>query len=141
MSPRGKFLLGASFVVVTVGFLMAEGIKDTGVYFLVPAELAERVERDSSVYDVGIRVGGNVVNGSIERDIAAHTVTFDVTDGEATFPVVYNGIVPDMFADDIEVVVEGRLSRDGTIRATNVLAKCGSRYESVPEYDGSHTTT
>ena len=43
MKPRGKFLLGAGLVTLTVGFLMAEGIKDTGVYFLTPAELAERV--------------------------------------------------------------------------------------------------
>jgi cytochrome c-type biogenesis protein CcmE len=45
--------------------------------------------------------------------------------------VTYKGLVPDTFtdADDIEVVVEGRLGRDGVIRATDVLAKCGSRYE------------
>ena len=61
MNAKGKFVLGAGLVILTVGFLMAEGIKDTGVYFLMPAELAERVAEDSSMYDVGIRVGGNVV--------------------------------------------------------------------------------
>lgn len=133
MNPRGKFLLGAGLITVTVGFLMAEGIKDTGVYFLTPAELAERVATDSSLYDVGIRVGGNVVKGSITRDVASQTITFEVTDGDATFPVVYRGIAPDTFTDEVEVVVEGRLAVEGTIEATTLLAKCGSRYEAVPE--------
>ncbi len=133
MTPKGKFVLGAGLVTLTVGFLMAEGIKDTGVYFLMPAELAERVATDPSMYDVGIRVGGMVVAGSIERDVATQTLEFEVTDGEATFPVTYQGLAPDTFTDDVEVVVEGRLSPEGTIRATSVLAKCGSRYEAVAE--------
>ncbi len=133
MSPKGKFLLGAGLVTLTVGFLMAEGIKDTGVYFLTPAELADRVASDSSLYDVGIRVGGNVVKGSITRNVATQTITFEITDGDATFPVVYRGLAPDTFTDEVEVVVEGRLAFEGTIQATTVLAKCGSRYEAVPE--------
>ena len=133
MSPKGKFLLGAGLVTLTVGFLMAEGIKDTGVYFLTPGELAERVASNSSLYDVGIRVGGNVVKGSITRNVASQTITFGITDGDATFPVVYHGIAPDTFTDEVEVVVEGRLGVEGTIQATTLLAKCGSRYEAVPE--------
>lgn len=132
-------MLGAGLVILTVGFLMAEGIKDTGVYFLMPAELAERVASDASMYEVGIRVGGTVVAGSIERDVATMTLEFEVTDGEATFPVTYQGLVPDTFMDDGEVVVEGRLSPEGTIHATTVLAKCGSRYEAVAE-DVAETT-
>ena len=138
MSPKGKFLLGAGLVTLTVGFLMAEGIKDTGVYFLTPGELAERVASNSSLYDVGIRVGGNVVKGSVTRDVASQTITFEVTDGDATFPVVYRGLVPDTFSDEGEVVVEGRLAIEGTIHATTVLAKCGSKYEAVVE--GEPTT-
>lgn len=132
MNPKAKFFMGAGLVVGTVGFLMAEGIKDTGVYFLMPGELAERVQADPSIYDLGIRVGGNVVAGSIEKDPGARLITFEVTDGTATYPVVFHGIAPDTFTDEVEVVVEGRLTREGTLEATNVLAKCGSRYEAVP---------
>ncbi len=139
MSPRAKFLLGAGLVTLTVGFLMAEGIKDTGVYFLTPSELAVRVAGDSTMYDVGIRIGGNVAKGSVERHVASQTLKFEVTDGAVSYPVVYVGIAPDTFTEDVEVVVEGRLTRDGTIRATNVLAKCGSRYEAVPERDQAST--
>jgi cytochrome c-type biogenesis protein CcmE len=132
MKARSKFIGGAGLVVVTVGVLMAQGIKDTGVYFLKPAELAERAAADQTIYNVGLRIGGNVVKGSIARDIGTQTVTFEVTDGTATFPVVFRGIPPDTFTDEVQVVVEGRLSPDGTLQATNVLAKCGSRYEAVP---------
>ena len=139
MTPKGKFVLGAGLVTLTVGFLMAEGIKDTGVYFLRPAELAERVATDPSMYDVGIRVGGNVVPGSIQRDVATQTLKFEITDGEVAFPVTYQGLAPDTFTDDVEVVVEGRLLPEGTIHATTVLAKCGSRYEAVAEDEAEAT--
>lgn len=132
MKPRAKFLIGAGLVVVTVSVLMAEGIKDTGVYFLMPAELAARVQTDPTIYDVGLRIGGDVVPGSINKDLSTQTITFQVTDGVKTYPVRYNGIAPDTFTDEVQVVVEGRLQRDGTIEASNVLAKCGSRYEAVP---------
>jgi cytochrome c-type biogenesis protein CcmE len=132
MKARIKFLIGAALVTVSVGYLMASGIKDTGVYFVTPAELASRVAADPSFKDVGVRMGARVVSGSIERDVASQTIAFQVTDGVETYPVVYHGIAPDTFDDDADVVVEGRLLADGTFRATTLLAKCGSRYEAEP---------
>jgi cytochrome c-type biogenesis protein CcmE len=133
MHARTKFLGAAVMVVGTVGYLMATGIKDTGMYFLTPSELAARVERDPSFRNVGVKMGARVVSGSIQRDVASQTITFTVTDGRQTYPVVYRGLAPDTFTDDVDVVVEGRLMPDGTFRATTLLAKCGSRYESVPQ--------
>jgi cytochrome c-type biogenesis protein CcmE len=124
--------MGAVLITVSVGYLMASGIKDTGVYFVTPAELAERVQTDAAFRDVGVRMGARVVTGSIERDVASQTITFEVTDGVQTYPVVYRGLAPDTFTDDADVVVEGRLMADGTFRATTLLAKCGSRYEAEP---------
>jgi cytochrome c-type biogenesis protein CcmE len=131
-APTKVFVAGI-FVLGTVGYLMASGIKDTGVYFVTPTELAAKVAADPSFRDVGVKMGATVVKGSIERDVASQTITFQVTDGERTYPVVYRGLAPDTFTDEVEVVVEGRLQADGTFRATTLLAKCGSRYETVPE--------
>ena len=133
MRAPTKVLLAGVFVFVTVGYLMASGIKETGVYFLTPSELAEKVAADPSFHDVGIKMGARVVPGTIERDVATQTATFQVTDGTQTYPVVYRGLTPDTFTDEADVVVEGRLQPDGTFRATTLLAKCGSRYEAVPE--------
>jgi cytochrome c-type biogenesis protein CcmE len=131
MSPRNKFLLGAGIIIASVIFLIASGVKETGVYFLTPTELFSKVEADPTFYDVGIKVGAKVVPGSIRRDDAARRVDFAVSDGDKQFEVTYVGIVPDTFTDanDIEVIVEGKYGRDGVFRATEVLAKCGSRYE------------
>ncbi len=133
MRAPTKVLLAGVLVSVTVGYLMASGIKETGVYFLTPSELAEKVAADPSFRDVGVKMGASVVPGTIERDVATQTVRFQATDGTQTYPVVYRGLAPDTFTDEADIVVEGRLQPDGTFRATTLLAKCGSRYEAVPE--------
>lgn len=133
MKARTRVLIGGALVVGTVGYLMASGIKDTGVYFLTPTELAGRVTADPSFYNVGVKMGARVVHGSIQRDVASQTISFKVTDGTQNYPVIYRGLAPDTFTDDVDVVVEGRLMPDGTFRATTLLAKCGSKYESVPK--------
>ena len=71
--------------------------------------------------------------GPIRREPGGREVAFRVTDGAQTYPVVYRGLIPDTFTDSVDVVVEGRLGRDGTFRATTLLAKCASRYENAPD--------
>jgi len=132
MKASTKFVIGGALVLSTVGYLMATGIKQTGVYYLTPSELAARVEADRSFYDVGVKMGARVVRGSITRDVATQTITFRATDGEHTWPVVYRGLAPDTFTDEVDVIVEGRLQSDGVFHATTLLAKCGSRYEAAP---------
>ena len=133
MKAGTKFATGAVLIVGSVGYLMASGIKQTGQYFLTPSELAQRVSADPSFYDLGLKVGARVVRGTVSKDVATQTLRFHITDGTVNYPVVFKGLPPDTFTDSVEVVVEGRLQRDGVIHATNVLAKCGSRYEAVPK--------
>ncbi len=132
MKAGTKFIIGGALVLATVGYLMATGIKETGVYYLTPSELATRVQQDHSFYNVGVKMGARVVKGSITRDVATQTITFRATDGQNTWPVVYRGLAPDTFTDEVDVVVEGRLQTDGVFHATTLLAKCGSRYEAAP---------
>ncbi len=69
MKAGHKFLLGAAIIVSSVGFLITEGVKETGVYFLTPAELAAKTATDPSfVENVGFKVGAKVVPGSVRRD-------------------------------------------------------------------------
>jgi len=133
MNAGAKFTIGAVLIVGSVGWLMASGIKQTGQYFLTPSELSQKVAADPSFYDVGMKVGARVVPGSVTRQVATQTLSFRITDGSASYPVTFHGLPPDTFTDSVEVVVEGRLQKDGLIHATNVLAKCGSRYEAVPK--------
>jgi cytochrome c-type biogenesis protein CcmE len=138
MKAGHKFLIGAAVIVGSVALLMAEGVKQFGQYSLKPSELAQRVARDPSLYDTGLKMEAKVVPGSVRRDPATQTIDFKVTDGTQVYPVTYRGLAPDTFTDaqDIEVVVEGRLGRDGVFRATTLLAKCGSRYEAKYNAEG-----
>ncbi|HEY0971306.1 MAG TPA: cytochrome c maturation protein CcmE [Gemmatimonadales bacterium] len=139
MKPRTKFAIGGVFVLGTAAFLMATSIGETAVYYLTPNELAAKVVEDPSFYGTGVKVGGRVVPGTIQREEGGRLIRFVVTDtaqGGRTFPVVYRGVAPDTFTDGVDVVVEGRLGEDGTFQATTLLAKCASRYENAPEYPG-----
>ena len=99
----------------------------------VSPELTAKVAADSTFRNSGVRVGARVVPGSIQRFPGGREYAFRVTDGSRTLPVVFHGIAPDTFTDSVDVVVEGRIGTDGTFRATTLLAKCASRYESAPE--------
>jgi cytochrome c-type biogenesis protein CcmE len=138
MKARTKFLIGGVLVLATSGYLMATSIEETGTYYLTPTELATKVQQDPSFYGTGVKVGARVVPGSIVRAPGGRSMQFEVTDGAKSFPVSYRGIAPDTFTDGVDVVVEGRMDRDGTFAATTVLAKCASRYENAPEkYQGT----
>lgn len=133
MNARSKFLIGGAVVLGTAGYLMASSISETAQYYLTPVELASRVAADPGFVETGVKVGARVVPGSIKRSAGGREVAFNMTDGSRSYPVVYRGLIPDTFTDSVDVVVEGRLGRDGTFRATVLLAKCASRYENAPD--------
>lgn len=135
MKPRTKFAIGGLLVLASASYLMASSIGETGMYYLTPNELAAKVAADPSFRETGVKVGGRVVEGSIEREPGGRMVRFVVVDssGAQSYPVVYRGIAPDTFTDGVDVVLEGRLDVEGTFQATTLLAKCASRYENAPE--------
>ena len=90
-------------------------------YFFTPTELKDR----NIPSEKRIKVGGMVLNGSVER--ASSTISFTITDYENSVKVVYDGIVPDLFKEDSGVVVLGIL-RNKTIYAEEVLAKHDENY-------------
>lgn len=78
--------------------------------------------------DRTIRVGGMVVEGSVQRGGADLTTTFAVTDYEAEVTVTYTGILPDLFSEGEGVVASGKLGPDGVLVASEVLAKHDENY-------------
>jgi cytochrome c-type biogenesis protein CcmE len=133
MKPRTKFLIGGGLVLASAGYLMASSISETGMYYVTPTELTTKIAADPTLHGVGIKLGARVVPGSIKRAPGGREYAFVVTDGAREIPVQYRGIAPDTFTVGVDVVVEGRMGQDGTFRATTLLAKCASRYESAPE--------
>ena len=92
--------------------------------FFPPAEVA------AGKAPVGqpIRIGGMVVDGSVKRSPDSLKVAFEVTDFEASVPVEYEGILPDLFDEGQGAVASGVLGSDGVLRATEVLAKHDENY-------------
>ena len=92
--------------------------------FYPPVEVAA----GAAPLDTPIRVGGMVVDGSVQRASDSLEVRFSVTDYQATVDIVYAGILPDLFAEGEGVVASGRLGADGVLRADEVLAKHDENY-------------
>jgi cytochrome c-type biogenesis protein CcmE len=92
--------------------------------FYPPAEIAA----GNAPVGQPIRVGGMVVDGSVQRSDNSLEVRFELTDYEATVPVVYVGILPDLFGEGQGAVASGMLNDEGVLQASEVLAKHDENY-------------
>lgn len=136
MKKQRRFVAVGVLLAGVVGYLMVTGMRDSMVYYYTPAELVAKSVADPSVHELGVKVGGRVVPGTVRFDPKTLDLRFDVVDiatGRTRFPVQYQGPLPDTFEEGRDVVVEGRLTSAGLFEATTVLTKCGSRYEAVEE--------
>ena len=75
-----------------------------------------------------IRVGGMVVDGSVQRSDDSLLVRFELTDYQGSVPVAYEGILPDLFDEGQGAVAAGKLDQQGVLQATEVLAKHDENY-------------
>lgn len=136
MKKQNKFLLGGSVVIAMVGYLMVTGMRDSMVYYHTPAELVSMVASDPGYHEMGVRVGGRVVPGTVQFDRRTLDLRFEVIDietGTVQFPVTFQGPLPDTFTEGADVLIEGRFTEAGVFEATQLTTKCGSRYEAAPE--------
>lgn len=136
MKKQRKFAIGGAVVAGVVGYLMITGMQDSMIYYHTPAELVAKTAADPSYHDLGLKVGGRVMPGSVAFDQRSLDLRFsvvDIMDGQTTFPVHYQGPLPDTFEEGRDVVIEGRFTSAGVFEATTVLTKCGSRYEAAEE--------
>ena len=126
MKPKNQrlVLVAAALVAVLAAAALAMwGLRDRAAYFYTPADIAA----GKAARGQAIRLGGMVERGSIVRQSDGLTIRFIVTDGQATTPVVYRGIVPDLFREGSGVVAEGRVA-NGMFVADTILAKHDERY-------------
>lgn len=115
---------------------MMTGMKEAMIYYHTPSELMARITADPSYHEVGVKVGGRILPGTVAFDPRTLDLRFEVLDiaeGSTRFPVHYQGPLPDTFEEGRDVVVEGKFTHAGVFEATTVLTKCGSRYEAVEE--------
>jgi cytochrome c-type biogenesis protein CcmE len=133
MNRYYKFGVGASLLVAAIGYLMYAGLQTSSTYYFT---IGEFLPKRSELAGQGIRVAGRVAPGSLSKETSAKgtAMTFaigDFTGGDhlgETVPVTFTGIVPDMFAEGRDVIIEGRYV-DGTLQAQQIMTSCPSKYE------------
>ncbi len=127
-SSRSNFLrfgIAIAVIVVSLGYLAYTGVQESKSYYVTIKELQTM---DGSRYSKRLRVAGNVVPGSIHRQ--GSRVEFSLKENDLTLPVVYQGTEapPDTFKDESQALAEGKFGRDGVFHATQLQAKCASKY-------------
>jgi cytochrome c-type biogenesis protein CcmE len=122
---RLKFLVGGAFVALLVVGLVVYALAREGstAYFMTTTELAERGTLPPGEE---YRVNGTVVPGSIAQD--GVETTFTITDGTTEMTVLTEDPLPDTFKDNSEVIARGEYG-GGSFEATEVLAKCPSKFK------------
>ena len=123
-------LFGAILVLGGFGFLVWGGLGSNLVYFLTPSEL---LARGDAAYETPVRLGGQVVPGSIQWDADALDLQFRVPDGSDTLLVHSSGAPPAMFKDTMGVVVEGSYSRERVFVSTNLMVQHSNEYKAPPD--------
>lgn len=101
-----------------IGYAMRDGIN----FFRSPTQVVEEPPRETEVF----RIGGLVAEGSLSQG-DDNLIRFDVTDGNAVIPVSYQGILPDLFAENQGMVGTGKYI-NGVFEASEILAKHDETY-------------
>lgn len=127
MNRRQKTLAfivaGVAGLGIAVGLVLYALRGNVSLYF-TPTQVFNKQAPEGRTF----RIGGLVVDHSLKREPDGLTVHFMVTDTDKTMPVVYTGILPDLFKEGKGVVAEGKLESDGVFHASQVLAKHDENY-------------
>jgi cytochrome c-type biogenesis protein CcmE len=126
-SKRRRRLALIAVLIVGVGSATALALyafQQNLLYFYSPSQVYAGEAPAGRMF----RIGGLVVNGSVKRGANGLTVRFELTDNAKTIPLVYTGLLPDLFREGQGIVAHGRLGEDGVFHAEEVLAKHDENY-------------
>lgn len=137
-----RFFVGLIGVGIVVTYLVWTGISETMKYYLTPSELMAKVADNPAFVGESVRVSGIIVPASHSTstgELRHLFVVHDPEDSSVLLTVEFSHPLPDTFSDsgemEMEAVMEGVYRADGVFEASEVLTKCGSRYEAVPEQE------
>ena len=135
LRPRKRlplsFIIAGLAILGAIAYLVYANTRTDAVYYLTVSELKNCTSAVCTSQSV--RVAGVVQPGSIVRDDQTQTVRFVIADGGQSLPVVYSGIVPDIFQPGITVVVEGHYTGHSPFQAQTLLTKCPSKFQTAPK--------
>ncbi|RXH55621.1 cytochrome c maturation protein CcmE [Granulicella sibirica] len=120
-----KIIIAVAVILATVGYLAFTGVRDTKSYYVTISELNAM---GGKAYTRHLRVAGNVAPGSIKR--VGTNASFQLMEQGKLLQVSYQGSEPppDTFKDDAQALAVGMYGHDGVFHATQLQAKCASKY-------------
>jgi cytochrome c-type biogenesis protein CcmE len=127
MTPRRKRMVVVGLILLGVSvaaFFALQAFQKNLLYFFTPTQVAA----GEAPKGYPFRVGGLVVTGTVKREPNSLNVRFTISDGVATIPVSYSGILPDLFREGQGIISIGKLNAQGMFEASEVLAKHDENY-------------
>jgi len=127
MRRRSRMFMIGAFVVAAAAFIViaAGGINKNLVYYWTPTDLHAAGDK---AYGATIRLGGMVAPGSVRKGAGISGVEFDVKDGGGLVHVKSAGVPPQMFRENIGVVVEGTMDRGGYFKCNRLMVSHNNEY-------------
>jgi cytochrome c-type biogenesis protein CcmE len=129
MGRQLKFFAGIAIILGTVGFLVWSAVDQTKMYMITVAEF---LDAGDAYANSTVRIAGKVAPGSMKWDANTRNLEFTIVDmagQDGKVRVHYTGLLPDMFAEDRNVVVEGLFTHSDPFEARAVLTSCPSKYQ------------
>jgi cytochrome c-type biogenesis protein CcmE len=129
MARQLKFLAGIAVILGTIGFLVWTAVDQTKMYMITVPEF---LDAGSAYANTTVRIAGKVAPGSMKWDATKRDLEFTMIDmggQQGEVPVHYTGLLPDMFAEDRNVVVEGPYTASRPFEARVVMTSCPSKYQ------------
>ena len=123
---RTKLIVGLTVIVgAVILFFLSGGGKSKQVFYMTPSEFLASPAKGGD----RVRLTGRVEKGTVNIAANKLDLNFTMTDGGGRIPVHYKGTIPEAFAEDLEVVVDGRMA-GGIFEGREIIVKCPSKYES-----------
>lgn len=121
-----KFIVGFVVIGGALAYLVISAMQSSWAYYISVDDFDAKKDL---VQNHTLRVAGLVAKDSIARDMQKMQLTFTLQGNATSLPISYTGTVPDNFAEDREVVVEGCLDATGVFKADKLMTKCESKYK------------
>jgi len=121
---RITFIVASLAALGLATWLVLGAFRQNLVFFFSPTQVTTKEAPVNKTF----RIGGLVENGSLKRENDGLTIRFTVTDTANTIPVVYKGIMPDLFKEGRGCVAQGRIGSDGVFYADQIMAKHDENY-------------
>ena len=115
-------------MLVVIMYLLYLSFGNAVSYYVTVSEF---YDGGTELQDINVRVAGKIADSPIDWDAEGLELRFTITEGSKNMPVVYHGAQPSGFTAGSSILVEGKYDSDGVLRASQLILKCPSKYESI----------